>query len=247
MGNTKLRVKMLLAFIYLVSVLNGQGLVSFLGHWTGVEELDSPSMTYDNRNISIVISEGGDREGFYIYSSSCEFLYNEDLDWAYHYFGFDKDTDQVIFLRRFITPLGVLGYEELVYDLTEWSTDYFVAEYDAQDGMTFHQIRMDINLLDIIEPLPSRVSLSQNFPNPFNPSTSFFVSVDLGFRGSLIVFDLMGQQVRRLYDGRFERGNRKFQWDGVDDQGKSVGSGMYICRLLINEAQVQAQTMTLVK
>ncbi len=102
MGNTKLRVKMLLAFIYLVSFLNGQGLVNFLGHRTGVEELDSPSMTYDNRNISIVISEGGDREGFYIYSSSCEFLYNEDLDWAYHYFGFDKDTDQVIFLMRFI-------------------------------------------------------------------------------------------------------------------------------------------------
>ena len=238
---------MLLAFIYLVSVLNGQSLVSFLGHWTGVEELDSPSMTYDNRNISIVISEGGDREGFYIYSSSCEFLYNEDLAWAYHYFGFDKDTDQVIFLRRFITPLGVLGYEEMVYDLTEWSTDHFVAEYDAQDGMTFHQIRMDINLLDIIEPLPSRVNLSQNFPNPFNPSTSFFVSVDLGSRGSLIVFDLMGQQVRRLYDGRFERGNRRFHWDGLDDQGNSVGSGMYICRLLINETQVQAQTMTLVK
>ena len=247
MGNTSLRVKILLVFIYLVSFSNAQGLVNFLGHWTGVEALDSPSITYDNRSISIVISEGGDREGFHVYSSSCEFLYNEDLDWAYHYFGFDKDTDQVIFLRRFITPLGVLGYEELVYDLTEWSTDHFVAEYDAQDGTTFHQIRMEINLLDIIEPLPSRVNLSHNFPNPFNPSTSLYVSVDLDSRGSLVVFDLTGQEVRRLYDGRFEQGHKRFSWDGLDDQGNPVSSGMYICRLLINGSHVQAQRMTLIK
>jgi hypothetical protein len=230
-----------------VSVLNGQALVHFLGHWTGVEELDSPSMTYDNRNISIVIDEGGDRDGFYIYTSSCDFLYNEDLDWAYHYFGFDKDSDQVIFLRRFITPLGVLGYEELIYDLTEWSTEYFVAEYLSNDGLTLHQIRMDIDLLKNTEPLPLRMELSQNFPNPFNPATNIYVSVDLDSEGSLVIYDVNGQVVKRLHEGRFSQGIERFIWDGLNDQGRSASAGVYLCRLLINGSFIRSQKMTLVK
>ena len=117
----------LFSLLTLFATANGQGLSNFLGHWTGLELLDSPSLTYDNRNISLIVSEGGDRDGFHIYTSSCDFLYNEDLDWAYHYFGFDKEYTQVIFLRRFITPLGVIGYEELVYDLTEWSDESFLS------------------------------------------------------------------------------------------------------------------------
>ena len=93
----------------------GQGQSDFLGQWTGQEDLNSEAMNYENRNISIVISEGGIREGFYIFQSSCDFLFNEDLDWAFHYFGFDKENNKIIFLRRFITPVGILGYEELVY------------------------------------------------------------------------------------------------------------------------------------
>ena len=150
---------------------------NFSGHWTGLENLDSPSMSYDNRNISIIISEGGDREGYFIYTSSCDFLYNEDLSWSYHYFGFNKDTGQIAFLRRFITPLGLLGFEELTYEIIDWSTDFFVAEYISNDGITFHQLRVSLNYLDIYEPLPNKVELSKNFPNPFNPSTSLIVSI----------------------------------------------------------------------
>ena len=42
--------------------MNDQVLDNFSGHWTGLENLDSPTMSYDNRNISIIISEGGDRD-----------------------------------------------------------------------------------------------------------------------------------------------------------------------------------------
>ena len=57
----------------------GQALDNFLGHWTGIENFDSPSMSYDNGNISIMIREGGDREGYFIYTSSFDFFYKEDL------------------------------------------------------------------------------------------------------------------------------------------------------------------------
>ena len=107
--------------------MNGQSPGNFSGHWTGLENLDSPSMIYDNRNISIIINEGGDREGYFIFTSSYDFLYNEDLSWSYHYFTFNKATGHITFLRRLITLLGLLGYEELKYEIIDWSTDFFVA------------------------------------------------------------------------------------------------------------------------
>ena len=88
--------------VFLLSIILtssfSQGLVNFLNHWIGIESLETSSLTYDNRNISIIIEEGGERDGYYIYNSSSDFLYNEDLDWAYHYFTFSKDRfDQIIF------------------------------------------------------------------------------------------------------------------------------------------------------
>ena len=237
----------LVIFLFWISIMNAQVLDNFSGHWTGLENLDSPTMSYDNRNISIIISEGGDRDDYFIYSSSCEFLYNEDLSWSYHYFGLNKDTGHISFLRRFITPLGLLGYEELTYEIIDWSTDSFIAEYISNDGITFHQLRVTLNYLDTYEPLPSKVELSKNFPNPFNPSTSLFVSIDNESEGSLIIYDLLGKEVRRLFDGIFDRGNTIVLWNGLDNQGSRVGGGIYICQLLVNGVHVKSQKMTLLK
>ena len=247
MAKVKLFKISLFSTFMLFTIANGQGLSNFLGHWTGLELLESPNLTYDNRNISLVVSEGGDRDGFHIYTSSCDFLYNEDLDWAYHYFGFDKEYTEIIFLRRFITPLGVLGFEELVYDLTEWSEESFVAEYVSNDGTTYHQIRMDIDLLSSTSLTPCVVKLSQNFPNPFNPSTNIYISVDKDSKGNLMIFNIKGQEVRTLHEGKIISGITNFSWDGNDNFGRPVSGGTYIYRLMIDGAASQSQKMILLK
>ena len=175
------------------------------------------------------------------------FLYDEDLSWSYHYFGFNKDIGQITFLRRFITPLGLLGFEELPYEITDWSSDFFVAEYFSNDGITSHQLRVSINYLDIHEPLPNKVEISKNFPNPFNPSTSLIVSVNKKSEGSLTIYDLMGKEVRRLFDGTFDQGNTKIVWNGLDNQGSQISGGIYICQMLVNGAHVNSQKLTLIK
>ena len=78
--------------------LTAQGIGDYIGSWEGTETLESPTYSYDNRNIAINIMEGGNRVGFLIFNSSSDFLFNEDLDWAYHYFGFDKDNNEIIFI-----------------------------------------------------------------------------------------------------------------------------------------------------
>ena len=54
------------------------------------------------------------------------------------------------FLRRFITPVGILGYEELSYNLLDWSDNYFVAQYNSQNRETYHQIRMNGSFLNCL-------------------------------------------------------------------------------------------------
>jgi hypothetical protein len=74
--------------------------------------------------------------------------------------------------------------------------------------------------------------LAQNFPNPFNPNTTIAFSLrDRGYV-ELTVFDVRGRVVRRLVRGERDAGlHIDVQWDGVNDQGMPVASGLYFYRL----------------
>ena len=228
-------------------MLFGQGQSDFLGQWTGQEDLNSEAINYENRNISIVVSEGGIREGFYVFQSSCDFLYNENLNWAFHYFRFDKDNTKIIFLRRFITPVGILGYEELVYDLIGWSNDSFVAQHSSETRETSHQLRMNVNLLDLQDPIPSKVYLHQNFPNPFNPSTVIKITTDKISKGVLDVFDVNGSSIITLHNGLLLPGETLVTWNGRDHLGQLVATGTYIYSLFIDGELRESNTMIFIK
>ena len=76
------------------------------------------------------------------------------------------------------------------------------------------------------EILPSGFHLSQNSPNPFNPSTTIEYTLPKSGFVSLIVYNLLGQEVARLVNGEFDAGNHKVRWDASD-----MASGVYLYRL----------------
>tara|TARA_B100000700_G_C15007113_1_gene839103 strand:- start:1400 stop:2143 length:744 start_codon:yes stop_codon:yes gene_type:complete len=230
-----------------LSITIAQSLPDFIGHWTGTESLESPSITFENHSASIVIGEGGDRDGFFVFTSSSDFLFNDELDWAYHYFGYDKSNGQIIFLRRFMTPLGVLGYEELSYNLSEWTSESFFAEYSSDNGDTYHQIRLDIELLDAIENLPSKFKIKPNFPNPFNPVTKISVHASSNAIGSITIYDILGNEIIKLHEGNIATGLNNYFWNGTDKIGKMVSGGTYIYQLKINQKIIKSHKMTLLK
>ncbi|MCE5271487.1 T9SS type A sorting domain-containing protein, partial [bacterium] len=82
--------------------------------------------------------------------------------------------------------------------------------------------------------LPAAFSLSQNYPNPFNPQTVIPFSLpesQAPVRVSLKVYDLRNQLVRTLVDGTREAGVYTVFWDGADEQGRTLPSGVYFYRL----------------
>ncbi len=235
-----------IVFLWLSTSLSAQGIGDFIGIWEGTETLESPTHSYDNRNIAINIMEGGNRVGFLIFISSSDFLFNEDLDWAYHYFGFDKDDNELIFIRRYITTLGLLGNEEIRYTLIEWTPEHFIAEHISEDGDTYHTIRMDLNVLELDDFYPKHIKLSQNFPNPFNPSTTISVETDNEVVGSLMIYNITGQVVKVIHQGTFSSGISHFHWNGNNVMGKPVSGGTYFYRL-ITDGLTKSYKMVLLK
>jgi hypothetical protein len=75
-------------------------------------------------------------------------------------------------------------------------------------------------------------ALSQNFPNPFNPVTTIRYDVRAGGgQVSLRVFDVSGRLVRTLVDGHEVEGSKAVTWNGTNDRGQSVASGIYFYRM----------------
>jgi CSLREA domain-containing protein len=79
--------------------------------------------------------------------------------------------------------------------------------------------------------LPLSYRLGQNYPNPFNPSTVIDFSIPRRGRIELEIFDILGRRVRLLVAGHIEAGNHSVEWDGHDDRGRPVASGVYFSRL----------------
>ena len=92
--------------------------------------------------------------------------------------------------------------------------------------------------------LPASTTLLQNYPNPFNPSTIIPFSIGEHDGSSSLVqleiFNLLGQRVRTLVDGRMRPGAYVIAWDGRDRGGHAAASGIYIYRLSITAVEANA-------
>ncbi|MEZ4764670.1 MAG: FlgD immunoglobulin-like domain containing protein [Calditrichia bacterium] len=93
---------------------------------------------------------------------------------------------------------------------------------------------------------PETYALFQNYPNPFNPSTTIEFALSSASNVTLEIFNIVGQKVRTLVSDRMIAGGYQAVWDGRDDRGTTVGTGVYIYRLTANDF-VQTRKMLLVK
>jgi hypothetical protein len=94
--------------------------------------------------------------------------------------------------------------------------------------------------------LPTTYELAQNFPNPFNPSTMISVTLPRSGEMELVVFNSTGQQVKTLLAGVLAAGEHSVEWNGTDDTGRPVATGVYYYRLAANDF-VQTKKMMLLK
>ena len=92
--------------------------------------------------------------------------------------------------------------------------------------------------------LPKVFSLSQNTPNPFNPSTTIRFELPHAAPVELSVFNISGQKIRTLVRGEKAAGAYPVVWDGADENGIRVASGVYFCRLAVQAKEMKEVVQT---
>ncbi len=93
---------------------------------------------------------------------------------------------------------------------------------------------------------PHVISLLNNYPNPFNPSTTIRYELKTGGHVTMKIFNTLGQEVRSLFNGIQQAGSGEIRWDGTDNKGNQVSSGVYVYRIQAGDA-VKSKKMILLK
>ena len=97
-----------------------------------------------------------------------------------------------------------------------------------------------------IELIPTVFALLQNYPNPFNPVTTLRYDLPEQSTVNIIIYDMLGRQVRTLLNQTQDAGFKSVIWDATNDYGKPVSAGVYLYKIQAGEF-VQTKKMVLLK
>jgi hypothetical protein len=176
----------------------------------------------------------------------------------------EPDFDHYKLYRKYKTT--TVSYDNLTD--TTWE-DATIPEYDPESGNLVYywlyayddasQISLSSETLAVcmkpgFEPpkayvggdIPTKIELSPSFPNPFNASTEIKYSLPFEHQVSITIFDILGRKIRTLIEENQQPGYKSVIWDGRNDHGEPVSSGIYLYRLTVADMVITKQ-MTLLK
>ena len=132
------------------------------------------------------------------------------------------------------------GYEDTIVDL------------EVNESTGLHPT-VEIQMTPVTAITPEKPSpiiktnrLYDAYPNPFNPSTTIRVDMARTEKATLVIYNVLGQKVKVLYNGILKQGMHRFQWNGTDDRGHQVSSGLYFYQLRTSQG-IQTKSMLLMK
>ena len=182
--------------------------------------------------------------------------------------GYDAENLEVI--SDSIVGLGEIGFATQVGEgLVDIASYYNADEFDGSITIGFRSVGtvedlavelkgVEISSIDgqlsqvsdlasiTLKALPSVYGLAQNYPNPFNPTTTIEYSIPQSGNVNLTIWNMAGQKVRTLVNESQAPSYYKIVWDGKNDMGQSVGTGMYFYKL-VSGSYSKIQKMQLIK
>jgi len=175
---------------------------------------------------------------------------SSELNYDYFKFYIDDDLQE--------QWSGEIDWSESVYSV-DVGTHTFKWEYFKDGGVTggsdcawldyiiFPPIADQVNVND--ELIPNVTKLLGNYPNPFNPTTtiSFNLNTESTKNTELIIYNIKGQIVKQLVNEPLASGLHSIVWNGKDDMGRSVASGVYFYQLNVNNKNISSKKCLLLK
>lgn len=227
----------------------------------------TPPEVYDSCRVMVTLYSDGQDLGTGM--SSGMFMISDMVAVALQNFSGVLEEDYAVLRWRTMNETGIEGFhvmraderdgtyeritEELVparqnisgtqYELRDENielnrTYYYQVDVYFEHGSTLSFGPFEVTVL-------ARFSLEQNVPNPFNPATTIRFTVPEACHVRLDIFDVAGRRVRSLIDNPFRAGRFHAVWDGTNDGGRRVASGVYFYRLVAGKHRDTKKMMLL--
>ncbi len=160
------------------------------------------------------------------------FYYDEDSD--YTYLVVHDTLDQIVFENKM--PIGDLKDDyktnfPLFVGFGGGGSDSYLNGYIDELRIENYEYVTDIKDNDNLSGIPEKYDLAQNYPNPFNPKTTIKYQLAKPGNVNLIIYNVLGEQVRVLLNSKQCAGSHSVTWDGKDGFGKVLPSGIYFYRI----------------
>jgi hypothetical protein len=139
-----------------------------------------------------------------------------------------KDLGQLVIEKAFMKSESA---KNISFDINTLDRENAVIEinYVAYDD-SVRMIASGRQTLDIVA-IPDEYALHQNYPNPFNPTTTINFDVPKNGKVKMVIYDLMGREVRTLMNHDLAAGYHRLTWDGKNNIGQIASAGLYFCQL----------------
>jgi hypothetical protein len=148
------------------------------------------------------------------------------------------DRSKVAFNEWLYTGMMIIPGYLRVYDTVTESIDTLGNVLDLDDPEAYYAAgpihwigESEVSIVEPSEMVPEQFVLYPNYPNPFNPTTTLRYDLPEDSHVSIMIFDLMGREIRTLINKQQSAGIKSIMWDGTNDLGQPLSAGMYLYRI----------------
>jgi hypothetical protein len=129
-----------------------------------------------------------------------------------------------------------------------YNADIYIMSNDPDEGTVMIPLGLSVMGMDSQDEalLPKEFALHQNYPNPFNPKTSVRYDLPDNENVTIIIYDMLGRQVKQLVDSYQDAGFKSIIWDASNDFGKPAAAGVYLYKIQAGDF-IQTKKMVLLK
>jgi hypothetical protein len=138
-----------------------------------------------------------------------------------------EHTTRICLDSTFWPPSSILAFTR--YDAVNYIPRHFLPTCDTITGVKWIEGATEG------ENRPTAFFVSQNYPNPFNPQTNFKLSLPQASHVKIEIFNILGQRVKTLVDKDMKAGVYIVDWDGKDEAGAEISSGVYFYRVVAGD------------
>ncbi|MFQ5750916.1 MAG: FlgD immunoglobulin-like domain containing protein [bacterium] len=156
-------------------------------------------------------------------------------NWAVPLNGDNIGPDVTEFIDMEILIWNNSNNQTAYYRMQAFDTEGLYSGYTPVESIDFHIMLKSGTVSpppeDLISKIPDKFELFQNFPNPFNPETTIRFVLPVESEVTVKIFNIQGQLVKKLLKERVEAGYHQVVWDGKNDQGATLPSGLYLLKI----------------